>query len=62
MTDSTKILKIVSKDGKLKQSKEETLKMIDEIANIGFEYISNPYDALNYLKRINFLKKQIIEF
>lgn len=41
------------------QNTEAALKIIDLITDIGFDYISNPVDALNYARRINSIKKEV---
>jgi hypothetical protein len=43
----------------LEQVKEICLINIDFIENIAIDYIGNPSDALNYLKKMKKLKKEI---
>lgn len=52
MTHTSEIIKIA-------QDHDKALKLVDIITDIGFDYICNPIDALNYAKRINVLKNEI---
>lgn len=44
---------------KIAKDQDTALKLVDVITDIGFDYICNPVDALNYAKRINVLKNEI---
>ncbi len=39
--------------------KTKLMELINLISDIGYDYISNPTDALNYTKAINLLKYEI---
>jgi hypothetical protein len=41
------------------QNTETALKIIDLVMDIGFDYIGDPEDALDYAKRINLIKREI---
>jgi ribosomal protein S15P/S13E len=41
--------------------KETAIELINLISDIGYDYISNPTDALNFTKQINLLKFEIHE-
>lgn len=56
MTHSTVLLKILQEND-IKQ--EQANLIIDIVTDIGFDYICNSTDALNYCKRIKVLKHEI---
>jgi len=39
--------------------KTKLMELINLISDIGYDYISNPTDALNYTKEINLLKYEL---
>jgi hypothetical protein len=39
--------------------KAKIMELINLISDIGYDYISNPTDALNYTKAINLLKYEL---
>jgi hypothetical protein len=39
--------------------KAKLMELINLISDIGYDYISNPTDALNYTKEINLLKYEL---
>lgn len=39
--------------------KVKLMELINLISDIGYDYISNPTDALNYTKEINLLKYEL---
>lgn len=39
--------------------KDTVIQLINLISDIGYDYISNPTDALNYTKAINLLKYEL---
>lgn len=64
MTTAVKLVHILLEDKSEEitvQNTKAALKIIDLITDIGFDYISNPVDALNYVRRINTIKKEIKE-
>ena len=39
--------------------KDIIMELINTISDLGYDYISNPTDALNYTKQINLLKYEL---
>lgn len=62
MTTGVKLLQILLENNTANikvQNTEAALKILDLIGDIGFDYVSNPVDALNYAKKINLIKNEI---